>query len=337
MKTKLKITAKLEDVLVDFDGPQLVLLISAKRPIIGMAIDSFSNFSNPFFCCAVKDRSFEKYFNGTADLNYVFSTAFRKKYYFADLDEDEEKVSLKVATRSDLENQNIWPEIGFFSNCHNSEYGKDKRFTATQTFHIDGRWGANDFATFNNKVADLYAICDVVSPANDNHDDDRLKQSIQRNEFSSGGSYLSFYNGLKNTSNQLQIQELRYASPGIISMRGNRAAFEEISDILSRFEVNYDYLKTLNKRLSDILKKDDLLSADSDKRFSTKQAELLAFDQARELYVELGFDNSNWLMKHCGNNILVFCKIVRSIFVRASRIWKYKIEGRLQEINFSEN
>lgn len=330
-------TAKLEEVLLEYDGAQIVLLISAKRLILGVAVESFRGFETPFFCCAVKDKSFEKYINGRADLHYVFRTAFRKKYFFADLKNLDTEIKLLNASKRDLENEDYWPDVGLFSRCHTSDYGIDGEISTIQTYHIDGTWGANDFATFNNKIADLYAICDVVTPANDNDFDEQLIQSISSRDFSSGGSYLGFYNGLKQSSNQLKIKELRYASPGIIALSGNKAALEEVADVLSRFKDNYSSVHETYKKLFKILKSEDLLSAEPNARFASEESEKLALKYGQQLYGALGFENSNWLYKHCNQNTLIYCKIVRSIFTRASRIWEYRLEGRLQEIQFDSN
>ncbi|MEP1230433.1 MAG: hypothetical protein ABJG88_07135 [Litorimonas sp.] len=332
--TAKTMTAKLEEVLLDYEGAQIVLLISAKRLILGVAIEDFKGLETPFFCCAVKDKSFEKYINGRADLHYVFRTAFRKKYFFADLKNLNSEINLIKASNEDLLNENYWPDIGLFSRCHTSDYGIDGEISTTQTYHIDGTWGANDFATFNNKIADLYAICDVVTPVNDDNFDEQLIQSISSHNFSSGGSYLGFYNGLKKSSNQLRIKELRYASPGIIALSGNQAALEEVADVLSRFMDDYSSVQETYKKLFKILKSDNLLSAEPNERFSSEDSEELAFKYGRELYKAMGFENSDWLHKHCNKNTLIYCKIVRSIFTRASRIWDYKLEGRLQEVEF---
>jgi len=333
MKKSFQRTGRLEEVLVDFDGAQVILIFSAKRPLIGVAIPSYKGLEYPFFCCAVKDKSFKKYFDGTADLRYVFRTAFRQKYFIVDLADDAESLRLFSASKLEVENQDYWPDSGFFSRTHTSDYNTGAAPTAVQTYHIDGQWGATDFATFNNKVADLYAICDVVTSANDN--DETLLHSIDDNNFSSGGSYLGFYNSLKHSSNRLQIKELRYASPGVIKLGGNKVALEEVADILSRFENDYENLRLGNSDLQKILKSEKLLGEDADASFSTPEIEALALKYANILYSDLGFENADWLFSHCRQNTLVFSKIVRSIYSRASRIWSYKLEGRLQEVEFS--
>lgn len=334
MTTKIKnFTANLEEVLLDFDGPQILLLHSGTRQIMAVAVKSYCDYKLPFFACAVKEVSYKKYMDGKADLRYIFDTAFRSRYFFLDFTKIE-NIKLKQAQQQELDNEKYWPKMGFFSRSHSSNYGIETSVKAVKKFDIDGSWDVHEFARFNNKLADLYAICDFINNKDDDFTSSLLTENISNQNFESGGSYGALYKNIKESASSLRLKEVQYASPGHISMTGNKSALAEISDLIEKFDDDFDEIEQNNKFLESLLKKEKLLSAPPDTRFQSKLSERQAVKYAEELYSSMGLDDIDWIKARCSQNSLVFVKFVRSIFKRAFSLWTYRREGRLQEIEF---
>lgn len=323
----------LEEILVDFSGAQLILLKRGDRDVIGVAIEEYKQFKNPFFCCAAKEASLEKYFEGRADLSYVFETAYSGKYYFYDMD-SEGKQKLFLATKTEAGNRSeYWPEDGFFVRSHTSNYRLDNFNTSTQKFHIDGYWGPRDFATFNTKVSDLYALFDIADDKDDKIRNANFRQSISHRDYQGGGSYLGVYKDMRNSGNRLRMKEIQYASPGHISLSGNPRALSQISTIIDLFDEQFSEINEKAKLLYKLLTEEDLLGKPKDASFSNEAQEKMAETYATDLYNSMGLTESNWLLDRCSSNKLVYSKIVRSIYSRAKALWEYRREGRLKDIH----
>jgi hypothetical protein len=93
-------------------------------------------------------------------------------------------------------------------------------------------------------MSDLYALFGVLDRLGGSHDAAErafIRKAIQERFWQGGGSYLGFYdslmvrNRLLNVS-PLEVASIQYASPGEISLRGNKRALSDISDILDVFD-----------------------------------------------------------------------------------------------------
>src|SRR5262245_58946188 len=108
-------SAKLVQDLVDYDGPQLILLkTNRSRHMLAIAIQR-DDMEEPFFSCEVIDGTFSRYFDQRADLHYVFSRALGKNYYFFDLaTAKDDVVKLTKASAIEAQDSDYWPQVGFF-------------------------------------------------------------------------------------------------------------------------------------------------------------------------------------------------------------------------------
>src|SRR5215471_18382914 len=84
-RSRIPGTASIVDVLILFDGPQLVFLKSDHNlPIFAVAVEK-AGMDQPFFACQVKESTAYNYFEGRADLRYTFLRSVGHTYYFFDL------------------------------------------------------------------------------------------------------------------------------------------------------------------------------------------------------------------------------------------------------------
>jgi hypothetical protein len=331
--------AKIVEDLLDYEGPQLLLLSTdRKRHMFAVAI-SREGMDEPFFGCEIIDKVYEQYFAEKADLHFVFNRALAKTYYLFDLASAENKsVNLKKAPAEDAGNPTYWPEIGIFARSHTTPFNRARTGSSTRTFKIDGKWGSTDFSQFHNKMADLYALFGVVNRLDGNQSQVELgwvRQTIRDRFWQGGGSYGSFYDSLIERNKKvnvapLEIVKIQYASPGEISLRGNQKALRDVSDVLDVFEENWEHLAGAYRNIYGALKKEKLLSAKPSAKFSSPAVRKVVQDATMKLAEELQVELVDEIYEACERNTLVFAKVILSIHRRANELFKFHAEGRVQ-------
>lgn len=332
--------ARIVQELVDYEGPQLLLLMTdRKRYMFAMAVQR-EGMEEPFFGCEVIDKVYDQYFDEKADLHFVFNRASGKTFYIFDLSAAKNhNVTLKKATTEESENSDYWPSVGFFARSHTTKYNRRSVGASTSVFKIDGKWASTDFSQFHNKMADLYALFGVVNRLDGNGGQVELgfvRQTIRDRFWQGGGSYSSFYDTLIERNRQvkvapLEIDRIQYASPGEIALRGNQKALSDVSAILDVFENDWENLQGLYRNIYSALKKEQLLSAKPTSKFSSNAARKFVLGKSKELAAELQIDLVDEIFEACERNTLVFAKVILSIHRRANELFKFHAEGRVQK------
>lgn len=116
--------ARLVDVLVLYDGPQLVLLENDHdETLIAHAIEK-QGYKYPIFAAQIKPRFLERYLAGKVDLRFLFINTPQSRLYFGDLEslDDSSSITLRKAKEKDLV-EDIYPEAGIFSTVHTHPAG----------------------------------------------------------------------------------------------------------------------------------------------------------------------------------------------------------------------
>lgn len=334
-------TAQVVEYLVDYEGPQLILLKTNRdRFMLAHAI-RWAGMADPFFGGEVPEKALEKYFTGRADLHYAFEHAFRDEYYFFDyatVSRTDETVELKRATKEDLEDNSLLPAGGIFSRSHTSLFKREKVITALKTYKIDGKWGADDFSHFYGKMSDLYALFAMLNrlegataPAERGFFAQALKERLWRG----GGSYNGFYDDLdsrnaKQAVPSLEVSRIQYASPGQIDLRGDKDALAYTSDVIAVFEDHSYTLRKLYNEARGALQKAKLLKAGPETDFPSPAIKQFVNGKIRELAEAMKLENIDDMYAASGPNVLVFAKLVLSIFRRANELYAFEDEGRIQ-------
>jgi len=335
--------ATLLEYLIEYDGPQLAVLKSDRnRNMLAHAVYR-TDMKEPFFGCEVTDKAFDKYFEGTADLNYAFQRAQSSAYYFFDnafVEGEGDVVKLRAATPDELQHAEYWPQVGIFSRSHTSLFNREKRVTALKTFKIDGKWGASDFSHFYGKMSDLYSLFAVLGRISGTAapiERAFLASALRDRLFRGGGSYVGFYDDLDNRNHEhklapLEVSRIQYASPGQIDLRGDTMALSSTSDVIAKFEDGSRDLTELYKTVHGVLRKEKLLTAEPTEKFSSKALEEFVLSRTMELAQALKLENIDSVYQAAGKNILVFAKLILSIYRRANELYMFEAEGRIQRV-----
>jgi len=330
--------ATVREILVDYDGPQLLLLSSdRRRDMLGVAVQR-DGMKTPFFTCEVSKKAFQKYFDGTADLNYAFRHAYRGRYYFFDLGSDDD-VMLVSANHEEIQNEIYWPQVGIFSRSHTSNFNRaTTEGSVVETFLIDGKWGASDFSRFHGKMAELYALFGVLNRLDGTHGKSEqgfIREAIKERVWQGGGSYVGFYDELMARNRKLgliplDVAKIRYASPGEIDLRGNSSVLSDISDVLDLFEDQSVDLRRAYRSIHGALRKERLLSADPSTDFSSEAMRDFIESRTHEFASQMQIDKVDLIFAACDENVLVFSKVFLSIYRRSMALYSFQEEGRIQ-------
>lgn len=331
-------SAKLLEVLVYYDEPQLVLLKTDRDyDMLAVAVQR-EGMSRPFFACEPRERALERYFDGKADLHYAFREARGHRYYFFDLDEEADgAVALQRATDSEVANEQYWPKVGFFARSHTNPVKTRKILEVTvREFRIDGNWGAADFSRFHGKMSDLYALFSALKRLDGREADEerrKIKRSVQDRFWQGGGSYVGFYDDLVDevrSISPLEVAGIQYASPGYIALRGDDGALADISRVVETLSEHAPELHERYLSIYGVLRKEKLLRAPKTAEFSSEGLEQFVFKQSLAFAADLQLDKAKELLAACDGVPLIFAKIVLSIFRRANELYMFQAEGRVQ-------
>ena len=336
-------TAKLLDYLVDYDGPQLAALKSDRnRDMLAHAVRR-TGMKEPFFGCEVPEKAFNRYFDGTVDLSFAFHQAGNTAFYFFDnayVDGSGDVVDLFPATLQDLKNDDYWPSAQIFSRSHTSLFNRARQDTSIRAFKIDGKWGASDFSHFYGKMSDLYALFAVlnrIDGATAPGERAFLAQTLRDRLWRGGGSYGGFYDDLDERNSlahlaRLEVAKIEYASPGKLELRGNADALSYTTDVIAVFEENWESLTKTYNEIYNTLRKAKMLGAEPDTAFPANAIRDHVLNRTTEFAHAMKLENIADIYTASGPNVLVFAKLILSIYRRASQLYIFQAEGRVRRI-----
>lgn len=338
MKQHKSHEAKVTETLVFYDGPQLVLLKDDSDYVIfGLATEK-EGMEYPLFCAAALRRHFTNYMSGKVDLKFVFKATPASRLYFTELQNSSGTCILRKATAKEVALGDCFPEPGIFSSVHThllkDQYAyEDDR----QKFLIDGIWEARDFSQFHGKMADTYSLLYVANRLDDtdvtSEELSFLRESIAEKPWQGGGSYLSFYGGIKDRTvsmHPLRVAGIEYHSPGYVDLAGKREILDDIINSITSLIEDYRSMFKTYQAIYRVLKYDGLLGAEKEAGFSNKASEDLALKLAHKLAENLGLPNREAVLNACDRSVAIYSKLILSYFRRIKGLANFYIEGRVR-------
>lgn len=333
--------AALDQVLVFFDGPQVVLFRSDRGlPAIGVSVGEPDSSFYPLFVTEVLDANWKRYASEKVDLRYLF-TAGSKRRYFANWNDLGESGRLPLSRADDVsaeEEEELIPAAGFWVRHHTSS--AESRFAATDqlaSFAIDGAWDASDFSRFYGRAADLYAYMIVsTKDALNKLTGDALgaiQEAIRGQSFRGGGSYVGFYDRIFNrvdALSPLRVRRISYASPGTIDLVGSPEALADVSRVVESFGGDSGEVHDLYRKMDGALRRLSLKRAGPEARFPTADIENIILQDALRLNQLLGVDDPLPMFDLCDRNVLVYTKVSLSFYRRARDLYAFHSEGRVE-------
>lgn len=336
MATKTRLTAILQGVLVEYDGPQLGYFVTSRDyPMLAVAVER-ADMGYAMFGVEVSDALFDRYMVGKTDLASLFRNSIRSRLYFFDYAAGNNGTyRLLKADQAEIDDDEYYPLRGIFSRSHTSSLTDVSEVgQVTERFLIDGRWDARDFAKFSGKLADTYALVRIADKLDDEIEtEDRtlLTSLIEERKWQGGGSYGGFYSSARDRTKRdypLSVAGIEYHSPGYIDMRGHEDTLNEVVSAINIYRTNREVLDEQYRALYNMLKREGLLSADKTAVFESKSAAEYAVRRAIALGDRLGLPNASLLSELAGPEP-VFVKVILSFFRRIRELSVFYAEGRV--------
>jgi len=326
--------ARIERALVLYDGPQLALLRSdTDALLIGHAVE-LRGYEFPLVCCEPVDRILNLYLNGKVDLRYVFDATPRSRFYVGEFGFGSRDVAL---TKLKVVHEDILPEKGIFASVHTERAPIAAAGTLYhQKFLIDGIWEAREFSHLNGKLADAYSLNSIArrlskGPAS-LEDEVFLRATIADKEWLGGGSYLSFYGGVRTHHSvyPLKVVGIEYHSPGYVEVAGDKDGLLEVVAAIHEVIQNYTEIRTVYLAIRKSLQQEGLLKSDRYMDFSAEVIRDYVEKQSTKLANMLRLPNAELVLKASDNNVLVYAKLVSSYYRRVVGLAKFYVEGRVR-------
>lgn len=333
-------SATVSRVLVEYDGPQLVLLETSRRhPMLAVAVD-YPSYDYGMFACEIVGNQLDRYLYGKTDLLYVYQTTSANRLFtfdFASADESG-KVKLTPATSNDVNNDSLYPEWGIFSRSHT--YKVTSAFDAenkTQRFFIDGNWETYEFGKFYSRISDAYAVVNIARRviSKDVADTDKafLKTLALGKNLDSGGSYRALFSSMRErqtSRNALRVVGIEYHSPGYIDVSGDAWALREISDVMRKVAQRDGAIREAYRSLYGLLQREELLRASGNAQFSDENVARLSDAYSRRLATLTELPNGSEILELLGSNSLIFAKLVLAFARRVQALAAFYAEGRVR-------
>lgn len=329
-----KPTAKLLQVLLWYDEPQIVLLESQPlQYIVGLAIEK-DGAECPFVGASVSIRQLLDYKLQRIDLRYLFNHADIRRWWYFDLAASGDEIELTRLKGKDPMVLDAAPETGFFSRMHDEIENLPVEVANTaQQFDIDGTWDLGEFSQFYGQIEDIYYMFHSVTvynnPSTSINKRNRIHEALVR-PFRGGGSYVGLYNDIANDNDRaarLRVSGIQYHSPGYVEMRALAKPFDQTLQLLSAFAADADKIMAAYRNLHGTLSKNKLLKKENSSYISSEIKQLIE-TQTKILCALLPNIDFTDFVKISGDNQLVASKVILSIVRRVEKLNQFFDEGR---------
>ncbi|MER9120845.1 hypothetical protein [Mesorhizobium sp. M0590] len=337
MKARNKRHASYIQTLVYYDGPVLALLQDRQgNNVVAFAVpDEIEGFDEPFIAKSTSPKLLSDYLRQRIDLSYLMRERRGGEPYLFDWAKFENEVQLVPAETVVEDVANLLPSPGFFARNHTEQFkGIKLSVLASHTYRIDGRWSANDFSRFYAKLDDLYSLFSYLDEVRDATGPlaQKLVEKIAKYPWQRGGSYLGFFRDIAAESKEdypLQVSKIKYASPGVIEVKGVYSSLAQIDALVGIFDANKADLSSLYRELHGILERDSVLGT-GDQDFSNSATAKMAVERADKLLVGLSVSDPNAVKEACQNHFVPYAKIALAIYRRGEEFHRFHAEGRMR-------
>jgi hypothetical protein len=332
-----KDTAKVEQILLWYDQPEILLLSRSNLEyILAVSSAASDNDNSQFVGASMTLKLLSDYQNGKCDLRYAMAHANLRRYWTFAFTGDEVEVKLARIKKSDSIVAESLPDSGFFAREHDMiEVAKRFVSDTEERFEIDGSWELNEFSRFYNQVEDIYYMFADLNRFEDPNVPKQTKQLITKafdKPWRGGGSYLSFYDNIANDNlptAPLKVSGIQYHSPGYVAIKAKKEPFDALVALLQSYAHSTAETRKAYLVLSRHLSHNGLL-----KRNTTNTATSPVTDRAVELANVLarlipGVSYSS-LAKMADGNKIIAAKVLLSIYRRVERLYEFFEEGRVR-------
>lgn len=332
--------AALDQVLLWYDGPQIVLLKADDfRYILAVAADEDER-DDLFFGALFNLRQLAAYQAEQYDLRYLLTHPSSRAWFTFSLDtEDTAAINLlKIKKDSPLIRKYL-PDSGFFSRAHEEIRAAVKaRPSSTERFDIDGTWDLGEFSNLYGQIEDIYYIFNSLDrhadPATDQRTRERVQDALLR-PFMGGGSYLGLYRDFANDNDpasKLRVSGIQYNSPGYVEVKARQKPFGDLLDLLNALSDKPGLARQKYRNLYQLLAKSKLLRAAAGTYIVPDLVRSIE-EMSKSLALSLNGLSYHEVYAMSRQNALITAKVLLSVHRRAERLYAFFEQGRVKHPN----
>jgi hypothetical protein len=330
------VIASIEQVLLWYDGPQVLLLRAPQGLFVIAVAATTSDGEDEYLGALVSPRQLVQYQAEHFDLRYLMLRPHRSTWYRFALNEEDEEVKLYRLKRDAEIIRASAPDSGFFARAHDPVSVVSLISpSAVEKFDIDGSWNLGEFSSFYGQVEDVYYIVNTIdrylSPLSSVNDKLKLQEAFLR-PWRGGGSYLGFYGDIANDNDQesqLRVSGIQYHSPGYVEVRARQKPFDDMIELIARFAKDPMPARLAYRALYSYLSKLKLLKASPD-LFLSQDIRTGIQSLAKDLSSALGIGDYEHVNEMTQANTLITAKVFLSLHRRVERLNGFFAQGRVK-------
>lgn len=317
---------RIDSVVLSYNIPIVVTGSSGSENYIGVAYDEDQSGIKYYFF-RPKKKLTNEFLNGSLDLLYIINDSKIENIYLFVGDLVVGKQIVGKEFKQDL-TPDMLPDPGLFAPYQENERKGGHKVVARTI--IDGRWNISDLKYFSDILQDCYAFSYGLN-INDSQLQKRIITIFSKYPWKGGYSPVNFFDELYGAipaNDQVDISEIKYASPGYIDLIMNQKIAESINALITNFsgKNNFDKLYTevhtwlaQNKLLGKDVKKADITEASCKqiRTYITSMKEALSINISEEQLSDLS-----------GKNNLLTLKIILAYHRRLKKLSNYVSTGK---------
>lgn len=334
--TRKALPAKVVQTLLWYDIPEIVLAKIGKDEFVLAVASGWKNDpENAYYGASFTRRQLIDYQDQKFDLRYALSKPKSRRYWRFVYEPNDADVTLEPAVSSDLGLQKSIPEPGVFSRVHSTIEAIDQYVPdSEEQFALDGNWELNEFSQLYGKIEDVYYILNDLRRWKQLNPTSSVKTAITNafeKPWKGGGSYRSFYSDVANDNqeySQLRMGGIEYHSPGFVTIKAKRIAFDHFLDTLEFYSKNLKVSKKAYNQLYSMMSHNQILRSDRRVAVSDQvRARMVA--RSKDLTKYLRGVSYESLVEMARGDQVIASKVLLSIYRRVESLYKFFDEGRI--------
>lgn len=330
------LNAKVKQILVFVDEPQVIWLKSFKTNIIAVATPRKARTDCPFIAVSMTEKDWNSYLDGYVDLRYLFTYPTSRRLFRFDLSEYRAS-SIKLRPLDEDAPEEDLPSPQFFSHHHTEIVDGLSEDKTAETLYVDGEWEMPDFGEFYNSYSDIYYFINSTEKFNEADLDQSVKQKIvdafHSKPFQGGSSYVGFFGALADVATRAQrlnVDKISYESPGFVEVLGDKDVLCETEQMIMLFLKSREEIRAAYGEFYGFLSKNKYLRMPAEKFDHSEGISKYFTEQANKIANMMAVPNLDAIQLLAKGNALAYAKIILGLYRRVDRTTKFFAQGRMR-------
>jgi len=334
--TRKTVPGQVIQVLLWYDIPEIVLgQIGKNEFVLAVSSGCENDPENAYYGASFTRRQLVEYQDQKFDLRYALASPKSRRYWTFEYSPEDENVAFHPVISSNSSLKASIPGAGVFSRIHTTiEVVNNFVPDSEERFELDGNWELGEFSQLYGKMEDVYYILNDIRRWGQLKSGSSTKDAIAsafEKPWRGGGSYRSFYSDVANDNqeySQLRMGGIKYNSPGHVTIKAKREAFDQFLKSLERYSENVKLSKKAYNKLYRTMSYNQLLGSHR-RVVMTDSIRSSVETESNILSSHLDGVSYSSLVEMAQGDRVVASKVLLSIYRRIESLYKFFDEGRI--------